>query len=138
MDLKIFDRMESEVRGYIRSFPVIFKQARGSLLIDKENHEYIDFFSGAGTLNYGHNNPVFKEKLVDYLQSDGVVHGLDMATSAKQHFLETVDRVLLKPRNWNYKLQFTGPTGTNAVEAALKIARQVKGRSNIISFTHGQ
>lgn len=137
MDLKIFDRMESEVRGYIRSFPVIFKQARGSLLIDKENHEYIDFFSGAGTLNYGHNNPVFKEKLVDYLQSDGVVHGLDMATSAKQHFLETVDRVLLKPRNWNYKLQFTGPTGTNAVEAALKIARQVKGRSNIISFTHG-
>ncbi|MYZ45980.1 diaminobutyrate--2-oxoglutarate transaminase [Schauerella aestuarii] len=137
MDLKIFDRMESEVRGYIRSFPVIFNQARGSLLIDKENNEYIDFFSGAGTLNYGHNNPVFKEKLVDYLQSDGVVHGLDMATSAKQHFLETVDRVLLKPRNWNYKLQFTGPTGTNAVEAALKIARQVKGRSNIISFTHG-
>ncbi|MDQ2184541.1 diaminobutyrate--2-oxoglutarate transaminase [Alcaligenaceae bacterium A4P071] len=137
MDLKIFDRMESEVRGYIRSFPVIFSQARGSLLIDKENNEYIDFFSGAGTLNYGHNNPVFKEKLVDYLQSDGVVHGLDMATIAKQHFLETVDRVLLKPRNWNYKLQFTGPTGTNAVEAALKIARQVKGRSNIISFTHG-
>lgn len=137
MDLKIFDRMESEVRGYIRSFPVIFSQARGSVLIDEEGTEYIDFFSGAGTLNYGHNNPVFKEKLVDYLQSDGVVHGLDMATSAKKRFLETVDRVLLKPRNWQYTLQFTGPTGTNAVEAALKIARQVKGRPNIISFTHG-
>lgn len=137
MDLKIFDRMESEVRGYIRSFPVIFSQARGSLLIDEEGTEYIDFFSGAGTLNYGHNNPVFKEKLVEYLQSDGVVHGLDMATSAKKRFLETVDRVLLKPRNWQYTLQFTGPTGTNAVEAALKLARQVKGRSNIISFTHG-
>ncbi|WP_144638483.1 diaminobutyrate--2-oxoglutarate transaminase [Bordetella genomosp. 13] len=137
MDLKIFDRMESEVRGYIRSFPVVFSQARGSLLIDEEGTEYIDFFSGAGTLNYGHNNPVFKEKLVEYLQSDGVVHGLDMATSAKKHFLETVDRVLLKPRNWQYTLQFTGPTGTNAVEAALKIARQVKGRPNIISFTHG-
>ncbi|SAI72140.1 diaminobutyrate--pyruvate aminotransferase [Bordetella ansorpii] len=137
MDLKIFERMESEVRGYIRSFPVVFSQARGSLLIDEEGTEYIDFFSGAGTLNYGHNNPVFKEKLVEYLQSDGVVHGLDMATSAKKRFLETVDRVLLKPRNWQYTLQFTGPTGTNAVEAALKIARQVKGRSNIISFTHG-
>ena len=137
MDLDIFNRMESEVRGYIRSFPVIFKQARGSLLIDEEKNEYIDFFSGAGTLNYGHNNPVFKEKLVDYLAADGVVHGLDMATTAKKEFLETVERVLLKPRGWQYTLQFTGPTGTNAVEAALKIARQVKGRSNIISFTHG-
>ncbi|ANY15341.1 diaminobutyrate--2-oxoglutarate transaminase [Bordetella pseudohinzii] len=137
MDLKIFDRMESEVRGYIRSFPVIFSQARGSLLIDEEGREYIDFFSGAGTLNYGHNNPVFKEKLLEYLAADGVVHGLDMATSAKKRFLETFERVLLKPRNWKYTLQFTGPTGTNAVEAALKIARQVKGRPNIISFTHG-
>jgi diaminobutyrate-2-oxoglutarate transaminase len=137
MDLKIFDRMESEVRGYIRSFPVIFSQARGSLLIDEEGTEYIDFFSGAGTLNYGHNNPLFKAELVDYLAADGVVHGLDMATSAKKRFLETVDRVLLKPRNWQYTLQFTGPTGTNAVEAALKIARQVKGRSNVVSFTHG-
>ncbi len=137
MDLKIFDRMESEVRGYIRSFPVIFSQARGSLLIDEEGREYIDFFSGAGTLNYGHNNPVFKEKLLEYLAADGVVHGLDMATSAKKRFLQTFERVLLKPRNWKYTLQFTGPTGTNAVEAALKIARQVKGRPNIISFTHG-
>ena len=137
MDLKIFDRMESEVRGYIRSFPVVFSHARGSLMVAENGMEYIDFFSGAGTLNYGHNNPVFKEKLLEYLAGDGVVHGLDMATSAKKGFLETVDRVLLKPRNWKYTLQFTGPTGTNAVEAALKIARQVKGRSNIVSFTHG-
>ncbi|MFT0547798.1 diaminobutyrate--2-oxoglutarate transaminase [Allopusillimonas ginsengisoli] len=137
MDLKIFDRMESEVRGYVRSFPVVFKEARGSLLIDESGKEYIDFFSGAGTLNYGHNNPVFKEKLIDYLNTDGVVHGLDMATCAKKEFLETVERVLFKPRGWNYTLQFTGPTGTNAVEAALKIARKVKGRQNIISFTHG-
>jgi diaminobutyrate-2-oxoglutarate transaminase len=137
MDLSIFDRMESEVRGYIRSFPVIFTQARGSCLIDEKGREYIDFFSGAGTLNYGHNNPVFKRKLLEYLEQDGVVHGLDMATTAKKHFLETFERVVLKPRNWRYTLQFTGPTGTNAVEAALKIARRVKGRSNIISFTHG-
>ncbi|MGB3287946.1 MAG: diaminobutyrate--2-oxoglutarate transaminase [Burkholderiaceae bacterium] len=137
MDLKIFDRMESEVRGYIRSFPVVFKQARGSVLIDEKNREYIDFFSGAGTLNYGHNNPLLKQKLIEYLDTDGLVHGLDMATSAKRYFLETVDEVLLKPRSWQYTLQFTGPTGTNAVEAALKIARQVKGRQNIVSFTHG-
>ncbi|PLC48307.1 diaminobutyrate--2-oxoglutarate transaminase [Pollutimonas subterranea] len=137
MDLKIFDRMESEVRGYVRSFPVIFKQARGSILIDEDDKQYIDFFSGAGTLNYGHNNPVFKKKVIEYLDTDGLIHGLDMATTAKKHFLETVDRVLLKPRDWKYTLQFTGPTGTNAVEAALKLARQIKGRQNIISFTHG-
>ena len=136
-DLKIFDRMESEVRGYVRSFPVVFNQARGSLLHDEDGNEYIDFFSGAGTLNYGHNNALLKEKLIEYLDADGLVHGLDMATCAKRQFLETVDQVLLKPRNWKYTLQFTGPTGTNAVEAALKLARQVKGRSNVISFTHG-
>lgn len=137
MKLKIFDRMESEVRGYIRSFPVIFSQAKGSLLIDDTNKEYVDFFSGAGTLNYGHNNPALKERLIDYLNTDGIVHGLDMATEAKKYFLETVEQVLFKPRNWRYTLQFTGPTGTNAVEASLKLARKVKGRQNIVSFTHG-
>src|SRR3546814_15610966 len=75
MDLKRFDRMESEVRGYIRSFPVIFKHARGSLLIDEDNNEYVDFFSGAGTLNYGHNNPILKRRLLEYLETDGIVHG---------------------------------------------------------------
>ena len=137
MDLEIFDRMESEVRGYVRSFPVIFTQAKGSVLTDESGKEYIDFFSGAGTLNYGHNNPILKKKLIEYLNTDGVVHGLDMATTAKKYFMETFERVLLKPRKMDYTLQFTGPTGTNAVEAALKLARQVKGRSNVVSFTHG-
>jgi diaminobutyrate-2-oxoglutarate transaminase len=137
MNLKIFDRLESEVRGYIRSFPVLFAKSRGALLIDEEGRSYVDFFSGAGTLNYGHNNPVLKQRLLDYIEADGVVHGLDMATVAKKEFLETFERVILRPRNMNYKIQFTGPTGTNSVEAALKLARQVKGRSNIISFTNG-
>lgn len=136
-ELDIFDRMESEVRGYIRSFPVLFTHAKGSVLGDSSGKQYIDFFSGAGSLNYGHNNEIFKKKLVEYIESDGVVHGLDMATRAKKTFLESVDRYLLTPRNWNYTLQFTGPTGTNAVEAALKLARQVTGRQNVISFTHG-
>ncbi len=137
MDLKIFERLESEVRGYIRSFPVVFKQARGSTLIDETGREYVDFFAGAGTLNYGHNNPYFKEKLIEYVQSDGIVHGLDMATSAKACFMATFEKVVLKPRSMRYTMQFTGPTGTNAVEAALKLARQVKGRPTVISFTHG-
>jgi len=137
MNLKIFDRLESEVRGYIRSFPVVFSRARGSSLVDEAGREYIDFFSGAGTLNYGHNNPVLKRRLLEYLEADGVVHGLDMATVAKREFLEAFERVILRPRGLDYKIQFPGPTGTNAVEAALKLARQVKGRTNIVSFTNG-
>lgn len=137
MSLRIFDRLESEVRGYIRSFPVLFTRARGARLWDEDENEYIDFFSGAGTLNYGHNHPALKASVIDYLETDGVVHGLDMATGAKKTFLETFEQLILRPRGMQYKLQFTGPTGTNAVEAALKLARQIKKRSNIISFTNG-
>jgi len=137
MNLKIFDRLESEVRGYVRSFPTLFDKARGSKLIDEGNNVYIDFFAGAGTLNYGHNNPVIKQSLMDYLESDGLIHGLDMATVAKKEMLESFERIILKPRGMDYKVQFPGPTGTNAVEAALKLARLLKGRTNIVAFTHG-
>ncbi|MCB2181901.1 MAG: diaminobutyrate--2-oxoglutarate transaminase [Desulfobulbaceae bacterium] len=135
--MRIFDSMESRVRGYIRSFPVIFKSAKGSTMTDESGTEFIDFFAGAGTLNYGHNNERITSALIDYLQSDGVVHGLDMATTAKKHFMQKFNDTILEPRNLDYKIQFTGPTGTNAVETALKLARMVKGRSNIVCFTNG-
>lgn len=137
MDLRVFERLESEVRGYVRSFPVLFSKARGAILTDAEGTDYIDFFSGAGTLNYGHNNSALKQPLIEYLKRDGIVHGLDMATTAKKAFIETFERVILKPRGMHYKLQFPGPTGTNAVEAALKLARNVKGRTNVVAFTNG-
>ncbi|MFV0433633.1 MAG: diaminobutyrate--2-oxoglutarate transaminase [Leucobacter sp.] len=136
-DLAIFDRFESEVRGYIRSFPVEFAQARGSVLVSADGREYLDFFSGAGVLNYGHNNPVFTEALVEYLRSDGIIHGLDMATTAKRGFIEAFQQLVLAPRGLDYKLQFTGATGANAVESALKLARQATGRSNVVAFTNG-
>jgi diaminobutyrate-2-oxoglutarate transaminase len=135
--MQFFNHLESNVRGYIHAFPAVFKTASGSILTDEEGKQFIDFFSGAGTLNYGHNHPVFKKKLIDYLNEDGVVHGLDMATTAKKEFMTAFESMILKPREMNYKIQFTGPTGTNAVEAALKIARLVKQRANIISFTGG-
>jgi diaminobutyrate-2-oxoglutarate transaminase len=128
--------MESRVRGYIRSFPVIFQSAKGSIMVDEAGKEYIDFFAGAGALNYGHNNEKITQALIDHLQSGGVVHGLDMATTAKKEFLEKLSRTILEPRSMDYKIQFTGPTGTNAVETALKLARMVKGRSNIVCFTN--
>lgn len=136
MSTTIFERLESEVRSYIRSFPTVFCQASGSWMINEQGQRYLDFFAGAGTLNYGHNHPALKEKLLAYLAADGIVHGLDMATGAKRDFLETFERLILRPRQLDYKIQFTGPTGTNAVEAALKLARQVKGRTPVISFTN--
>jgi diaminobutyrate-2-oxoglutarate transaminase len=135
--MRTFDRLESEVRGYIRSFPTIFTKAQNAVLTDENGQQYIDFLAGAGSLNYGHNNPVLKQALVDYLAEDGIVHGLDMATSAKEKFLRTFEERILKPRQMQYKMQFTGPTGTNAVEAAIKLARNVTGRQSVISFTNG-
>jgi diaminobutyrate-2-oxoglutarate transaminase len=134
--LDVFDRRESEVRGYVRSFPTVFDRATGSTLIDADGREYLDFFAGAGVLNYGHNNPAFTRALIEYLERDGIIHGLDMATSAKGAFIETFERLVLEPRGLDHKMQFTGPTGANAVEAALKVARLATGRSTVVAFTN--
>ncbi len=135
--MKIFEEIESEVQSYARSFPRVFNKAKGEHLYDEDGNQYLDFLAGAGTLNYGHNNPVLKEKLVEYINNDGVTHGLDLHTKAKGEFLQAFNEKILKPRDLNYVMQFTGPTGTNAVEAALKLARNITGRENIISFTNG-
>jgi len=135
--MTIFNEMESNVRGYCRSFPVTFSSAQNALLTDTSDEKYIDFLGGAGTLNYGHNNPKLKQALIDYIESDGMTHGLDMHTEAKAAFMETFRDLILQPRNMHYRMQFTGPTGTNAVEAALKIARKNTGRQTIVSFTNG-
>ncbi|MCA9200490.1 MAG: aminotransferase class III-fold pyridoxal phosphate-dependent enzyme, partial [Planctomycetales bacterium] len=126
-----FERLESNVRSYCRSFPTVFTEAEGSLLRDEAGKEYIDFFAGAGALNYGHNPPALKDRLIEYISSGGITHSLDMATAAKRTFLETFEQSILEPRNLNYKVMFPGPTGTNSVEAALKLARLITGRSNV-------
>ncbi|MGH8401376.1 MAG: diaminobutyrate--2-oxoglutarate transaminase [Gammaproteobacteria bacterium] len=131
------ERYESEVRGYCRDFPVMFDRAQGAWLYDEDGKAYLDFFAGAGALNYGHNPVPLKNALLAYLARDGITHSLDMFSIAKRDFLERFQRVILAPRALDYKVQFTGPTGTNAVEAALKLARKVTGRERIISFTNG-
>ncbi|EAR60185.1 diaminobutyrate--2-oxoglutarate transaminase [Neptuniibacter caesariensis] len=135
--MKIFEEIESEVQSYARSFPRIFNRAKGEFLYDEEGSEYLDFLAGAGTLNYGHNNDIFKPALIKYIEEDGITHGLDMHTKAKGEFMESFNEKILKPRQLDYVMQFTGPTGTNAVEAAMKLARNVTGRENIIAFTNG-
>ncbi|MGX9120676.1 diaminobutyrate--2-oxoglutarate transaminase [Mesorhizobium sp. BHbsci] len=132
-----FEGLESKVRSYSRSFPVVFRKAAGAILEDENGSEFVDFLSGAGVLNYGHNDPDLLEYAIQYLRAKGIVHGLDMATSAKREFLEYFDAIILRPRGLTYKFQFPGPTGANAVEAALKLARKATGRHSIISFTNG-
>ncbi len=134
--MEVFERFESEVRSYCRMFPTVFTAARGHCLWDERGRKYIDFFAGAGALNYGHNPPQLKSPLLDYLAQDGITHGLDMATAAKRAFLESLQRRVLAPRGMDYRVMFPGPTGTNSVEAALKIARTVTGRSNVVAFTN--
>lgn len=131
-----FERLESEVRSYCRSFPAVFDRASGSHLYDNQGRPYLDFFSGAGALNYGHNHPHLKRRLLEYIERDGITHALDMATDAKRNFLERFQEVILGPRGLEYKMQFPGPTGTNAVESALKLARKVTGRETLVSFTN--
>lgn len=132
----IFENHESNVRSYCRQFPAIFCTAHGSRIVDENGRDYIDFFAGAGALNYGHNNPHIKARLLEYLSNDGVTHSLDFFTVAKANFIERFVEVILRPRSLHYKLQFTGPTGTNAVEAALKLARKITGRQNVVAFTN--
>ncbi len=134
---EIYDRRESNVRSYCRSFPTVFTTAKGSTLTDEHGNEYLDFFAGAGALNYGHSNDRLKNVLLRYIESDGLVHGLDLHTAAKTEFLQTVEDLLLTPRGLPYKVQFTGPTGANAVEAALKVARNATGRTGVFSFMGG-
>ncbi|WP_428775133.1 diaminobutyrate--2-oxoglutarate transaminase [Vibrio sp.] len=135
--MNIFNQHESKVRSYCNSFPVVFSTAKGSWLETENGERYLDFLAGAGSLNYGHNNPIFKQALLEYIDRDGLTHGLDMHSQAKREFLTVFRNHILTPRELDYKVQFTGPTGTNAVEAALKLARKVTGRSNIVAFTNG-
>lgn len=128
---------ESQVRSYCRAFDVRFTHSAESTLVDTSGKTYTDFLAGCGALNYGHNDPDMADGLMRYIASNGVVHGLDLHTEAKAAFIEAFVGHVLAPRGLSYKLQFTGPTGANAIEAALKLARKVTGRSNVIAFTNG-
>ncbi|WP_077358333.1 diaminobutyrate--2-oxoglutarate transaminase [Virgibacillus halodenitrificans] len=134
--MKTFEEIESAVRSYSRGWPTVFDKAKGYKLWDTDGREYIDFFAGAGTLNYGHNDDAMQEKIINYIKNDGIIHSLDMGTTPRKEFLEQFKEIILKPRNLDYKIMFPGPTGTNTVESALKIARKVTGRDTVISFTN--
>lgn len=126
---------ESSVRSYSRNWPVVLSRGVGTMLYSVDDRAYLDFFAGAGVLNYGHNNRILKSRLMAYLANDGIIQSLDMWTEAKADFLRAFRDLVLLPRGLDYKVQFTGPTGANAVEAALKLARKVTGRHTVVAFT---
>lgn len=135
--MSIFEQRESSIRAYCRVYPVVFDKASNARQTDEDGNEYIDFFAGAGVLNFGHNNERMTSAVVEYIQSGGVTHALDMQTTAKRDFMEKFEKTILKPRGMTHKMQFVGPTGTNAVEAAMKLARRVTSRQEIVAFTRG-
>lgn len=131
---EIFEERESQVRSYCRKYPAVFERAKNAELFTVEGARYVDFLAVAGSMNYGHNNPDIKKAVMDYLSEDRIINSLDMYTAAKQEFLETFTQEILMPRKLDYKVMCCGPTGTNAVEAALKLARKNKKRSGVIAF----
>ena len=135
--MEVFEKWESEIRGYSRAYPTVFASASNARQVDEAGRSYIDFFAGAGVLNFGHNNPRMKRAMIEFLEADGVAHSLDMATTTKRDFISKFVSTVLEPRGMTMRLQFMGPTGSNAVEAALKLARKVTGRREVVAFTHG-
>jgi diaminobutyrate-2-oxoglutarate transaminase len=106
-------------------------------MYDESGRRFLDFFSGAGSLNYGHNHPALKQALIGFIEGDRIAQPLDMWTRERRTFLETLDSVLLTPRQLDYRVQFPGPAGATAVEAALKLARKVTRRSSVIALAGG-
>lgn len=131
-----FDITESNVRYYCRNMSSVFVRAMNAQIWDENQNEYIDFLSACGSLNYGHNHPLMKAALIEYLANDGPLNSLDLHTDAKRAFLRAFRKTILAPRGLNYRVQFTGPTGANAVEAAIKLARKITGRRSVVAFTN--
>ena len=132
--LEIFESTESQVRSYCRKYPAEFDRARNAEIFSVDGRRYVDFLAVAGSMNYGHNNPEIKKAVLDYLSEDRIINALDMYTAAKEDFLTTFRDEILSPRALDYKVMCCGPTGTNAVEAALKLARKNKKRTGVIAF----
>jgi diaminobutyrate-2-oxoglutarate transaminase len=137
MDMTPFEAHESEIRGYCRAYPTVFESASNARMVDEEGTSYIDFFAGAGVLNFGHNDERMKRAMIDFLEADGVAHSLDTYTTVKRDFVTAFAEVILAPRGMDHKMQFMGPTGSNAVEASLKLARIATGRPHVVAFSHG-
>lgn len=134
--MDIYEKHESGVRSYCRDFGKQLVSAEGEYVHTEDGARYLDFLMGSGALNYGHNDASMRQALIQYIDRCGIALGLDFHFQSKAEFIEAFVRCVLRPRGFDYRIQFTGPTGTNAVEAALRLARKVTGRQNVVAFTN--
>lgn len=130
------NEMESNVRSYPRKLPLAIAKAQGCWVTDVEGNEYLDCLAGAGTLALGHNHPEIIKSIQDTLASGLPLHTLDITTPLKDAFSEALLEHFPGGKE-NYRLQFCGPTGADATEAAVKLAKTLTGRGNVISFSGG-
>ncbi len=128
---------ESNARSYPRRIPLALKRGRGIHVEDVEGRTFIDCLAGAGTLALGHNHPVVIDAIRQVLDDELPLHTLDLSTPVKDRFVQDLFAVLPPAFAKHAKIQFTGPTGTDAVEAALKLVRIATGRSTVIAFQGG-
>ncbi|PWB35742.1 diaminobutyrate--2-oxoglutarate transaminase [Pseudomonas sp. SDI] len=130
-------QQESNARSYPRRIPLALKRARGIYVEDVEGRQFIDCLAGAGTLALGHNHPVVVEAIQQVLADELPLHTLDLTTPVKDQFVQDLFGLLPAEFSAQAKIQFCGPTGTDAVEAALKLVRTATGRSTVLSFQGG-
>ncbi|WSV99660.1 diaminobutyrate--2-oxoglutarate transaminase family protein [Streptomyces sp. NBC_01006] len=126
---------ESAARTYARSLPIVPVRARGLTIEGADGRRYLDCLSGAGTLALGHNHPVVLEAVRGVLDSGAPLHVLDLATPVKDAFTTELFACLPPALAADARIQFCGPAGTDAVEAALKLVRTATGRSGLLAFT---
>ncbi|MEU6308768.1 diaminobutyrate--2-oxoglutarate transaminase family protein [Streptomyces chartreusis] len=126
---------ESAARTYARALPIVPVRARGLTIEGADGSRYLDCLSGAGTLALGHNHPVVLEAIRKVLDSGAPLHVLDLATPVKDAFITELFRTLPPGLADNARVQFCGPAGTDAVEAAFKLVRVATGRSGILAFS---
>ena len=128
--------VESNARSYPRRIPLELKRAQGIHVQDSEGRWFIDCLAGAGTLALGHNHPEVVQSMRNLLDGQRPLHTLDLMTEAKDDFIRELYALLPPEFAKDARIQFCGPAGTDAVEAALKLVRTATGRSNLMAF-HG-
>lgn len=128
---------ESAARTYARSLPVVPVRARGMTIEGADGRRYLDCLSGAGTLALGHNHPVVLEAIRAVLDSGAPLHVLDLATPVKDAFTTALFETLPRELADRGRVQFCGPAGTDAVEAAVKLVRTATGRGGLLAFSGG-
>ncbi|QRV16832.1 diaminobutyrate--2-oxoglutarate transaminase [Haloterrigena salifodinae] len=130
-------RRESNARTYPRSLPLAIDRAEGAVIEDVDGNEYVDCLAGAGTLALGHNHPAVVERMERLLERDRAVHTLDLTTPVKERFVDRLLESLPDEFAANAKVQFCSPAGTDAVEAALKLAKTATGNRSMLAFQGG-